>query len=351
LKQIAVVGSGNWGSTVAKIIASNTLNSKKFKPEVKMWVFEEQVNGQKLTDIINTTHENPKYLPGIALPHNISAIPDLLETCTDADVLVFVLPHQFIEKTCSILKGNLKAGAYGLSLIKGVDMSPSGGIVLTTDVIRNSLEISCAVLMGANIAQEVAKELYCESTIGCDNADRGADIKDLLQTNYFRLVVCPDEVGVELCGALKNIVATGAGFCDGLNYGDNTKAAVIRLGLMEMIKFIQQFYGHRGIQERTFLESCGLADLVTTCYGGRNRRLAEMFVRTGKSIEQLEREELNGQKLQGPPTAAEIHNMLQKLGPAALATYPIFVAVHRICCGELKPSQFVDCLREHPEHL
>lgn len=96
---------------------------------------------------------------------------------------------------------------------------------------------------------------------------------------------------------------------DGLGLGDNTKAAVIRLGLMEMIKFVDIFYP--GSKLSTFFESCGVADLITTCYGGRNRKVAEAHVRTKKSIAILEEEILNGQKLQGPITAEEVNYMLK----------------------------------------
>lgn len=108
---------------------------------------------------------------------------------------------------------------------------------------------------------------------------------------------------------LQNIVACGAGFVDGLNLGDNTKAAVIRLGLMEMTKFVDVFYP--GSKLSTFFESCGVADLITTCYGGRNRKVSEAFVKTGQSIKQLEDSMLNGQKLQGPITAEEVNYMLK----------------------------------------
>lgn len=109
-------------------------------------------------------------------------------------------------------------------------------------MVRNLLNIDCLVVMGANIANEVASENFCEATIGSRNKENGLLLKEALQTSYFRICVVEDADVVESCGALKNIVAVGAGFCDGLNYGDNTKAAVIRLGLMEMIKFAQVFY-------------------------------------------------------------------------------------------------------------
>merc|ERR550514_46100 len=127
----------------------------------------------------------------------------------------------------------------------------------------------------------------------------------------FRVAIVEDTVGVELCGALKNIVAIGAGFCDGMGYGGNTKAAIIRIGLKEMIKFCKMFY--TGISDDTFLESCGVADLITTCFGGRNRKCADAYAKAGgkKSLEEIEAELLGGQKLQGTLTAKEVNHVLK----------------------------------------
>ncbi|XP_077460969.1 glycerol-3-phosphate dehydrogenase [NAD(+)], cytoplasmic isoform X2 [Stigmatopora argus] len=304
-KKVCIIGSGNWGSAIAKIVGANAAQNSKFDSMVKMWVFEEMVNGHKLTEIINSDHENVKYLPGHKLPANVLAVPDLVEASCDADILVFVIPHQFIGKACDTMKGKIKTDALGISLIKGVDEGPNG-LKLISDVIQEKLGIAMSVLMGANIANEVADEKFCETTIGCKNENHGALLKELMQTSNFRVTVVQEHDVVEICGALKNIVAVGAGFCDGLGFGDNTKAAVIRLGLMEMIAFARIFCTAGTVSSATFLESCGVADLITTCYGGRNRKVAEAFAKTGKSIETLEKEMLNGQKLQGPATAAEV---------------------------------------------
>ncbi|XP_013413080.1 glycerol-3-phosphate dehydrogenase [NAD(+)], cytoplasmic isoform X2 [Lingula anatina] len=344
--KVAIVGSGNWGSAIAKIVGHNVLKSDDFATEVKMYVYEEMVDGRKLTEIINTEHENIKYLKGHKLPENVVAVPDARDACREADILIFVLPHQFVRRICSNLQGHIKPTAVAISLIKGFDVHDKG-LELISNVVRTMLSIDCAVLMGANIASEVAGENYCEATIGCKKPDFGKLLKKLFQTDYFRIVVVEDEITVELCGALKNVTATGAGFVDGLGYGDNTKAAVIRLGLMEMVKFCEEFYP--GSKMSTFLESCGVADLVTTCYGGRNRRVAEAFVKTGKSIPELEKEMLNGQSLQGPPTAAEINIMLKAKNMED--RFPLFTAIHRICIRELEPQKFIDCLKNHPEHM
>ncbi|NXE57088.1 GPDA dehydrogenase, partial [Casuarius casuarius] len=346
-KKVCVVGSGNWGSAIAKIVGSNTARLGAFETQVSMWVLEEEVGGRRLTDIINTEHENVKYLPGRKLPSNVVAEPDLLKACAGADVLLFVVPHQFIGKVCDQLKGHVKKDAIGLSLIKGVDEGPDG-LKLISDIIREKLGIETSVLMGANIANEVADEKFCETTIGCKNVQHGQVLKELMQTPNFRVSVVPEADAVEICGALKNIVAVGAGFCDGLGFGDNTKAAVIRLGLMEMIDFAKLFC--KGpVTHSTFLESCGVADLITTCYGGRNRKVAEAFAKTGKSIEQLEKEMLNGQKLQGPPTSAELHRILKSKN--AVEKFPLFTAVYQICYEGKPVADIIKCLQDHPVHM
>ncbi|XP_048873160.1 glycerol-3-phosphate dehydrogenase 1a isoform X1 [Brienomyrus brachyistius] len=347
-KKVCIIGSGNWGSAIAKIIGANAAVNPKFHTTVNMWVFEEIVNGRKLSDIINTDHENVKYLPGCKLPVNVLAVPDLLEAASDSDVLVFVVPHQFILKVCDTIKGKVKKQAFGVSLIKGVDTS-TDGLKLISEIIREKLGIAMAVLMGANIANEVAEEKFCETTIGCKNKDHGALLKELMQNQNFRITVVSECDVVEICGALKNVVAVGAGFSDGLGFGDNTKAAVIRLGLMEMIAFARIFCTAGTVSPVTFLESCGVADLITTCYGGRNHRVAKAFVTAGKSIEELEKEMLNGQTLQGPATAAEVHHILQHKN--LLDKFPLFTAVYQICYQGHSVKHFISYLQNHPEHM
>jgi glycerol-3-phosphate dehydrogenase (NAD+) len=170
------------------------------------------------------------------------ATSDVVEAGEDADILVLVLPHQFIVNTCKPLIGKLKEGAFGVSLCKGFYVNAEGQVDLISNMIKRDMGIECCVLMGANIANEVATGAFCEATIGSRDIEQGILLKEALQTSYFRIVVVKDVEAVEACGALKNIVAIGAGFCDGAGFGDNTKAAVIRLGLMEIIKFCEVFY-------------------------------------------------------------------------------------------------------------
>merc|ERR1712232_1121214 len=177
-------------------------------------------------------------------------------------------------------------GAIGCSLIKGVDFDEHG-IVLVSDQIREKLGINVSVLMGANVANEVGKEAFAEATLGGD-PEHHSLLRSLFQMPFFRIECVEHASAVELCGALENVVALGAGFCDGLEMGNNTKAAIIRIGMLEMGRFIELHTGRFPLE--ILVESCGVADLITTCYGGRNRKCAEAFVRTGKTWEKVEEE-------------------------------------------------------------
>ncbi|XP_011270240.1 glycerol-3-phosphate dehydrogenase, variant [Capsaspora owczarzaki ATCC 30864] len=337
--KICIIGSGNWGSAIAKIIGNNVqAHSGVFDQHVTMYVYEEVVNGRKLTEIINTEHENVKYLPGIKLPSNVVAVPDVVEAAKDANILVFVVPHQFVINICKSLHGKIAHDAKAISLIKGIDTT--NGIQLISDVIRDELNIEVGVLMGANIAGEVAAENFCETTVGCANVRMGGIYKQLFNTSYFRVNVVTDTIAVELCGALKNIVGVAAGLADGLKLGDNSKAAIIRIGLCEMMKFARLFYNCNDFM--VYFESCGVADLITTCAGGRNRKVAEAYVQTRKPFQQLEAELLNGQKLQGTLTAKEVYHVLSE--KKLTQEFPLFTAVYQVCFENLDPQLFLTSL-------
>ena len=401
--KVCVVGSGNWGTTIAKVVAENVKeHSEIFEEEVQMWVFEEDyqipksskhyeagselcTKPQKLTQLINGLHENIKYLPGIALPKNIVANPDIADSAKDATILVFNLPHQFIGRACDNLKGKVVPFARGISCIKGVAVSDEG-CELFSDSIGHKLGIYCGALSGANIANEVALEKWCETTVAYDpphmdskhpsreatpsgspnqsttdlstvNGDvtssRGKttkgvalpaeypplnhlNIRKLFHRPYFHVRLVRDVAGVSLGGALKNIVALAAGFVDGLGWGDNAKAAVMRIGILEEVKFGKMFFSETCRGETFTEESCGVADMITSCSGGRNFRCAKMSVKEKKPIGEIEERELNGQKLQGTSTAYEVNSFLK--AKSLEAEFPLFTAVYNILEGNKKPE-------------
>jgi glycerol-3-phosphate dehydrogenase (NAD+) len=261
--KVAVIGSGNWGTAVARRIAMNIKKNDLLEnKQVKMWVFEEEVNNRLLSDIINHDHANPKYLPNVELPENVVACTDLVETCADADVLLFVVPHQFLPGVLNSLKGNVKSTAIGVSLIKGIQFSAEGPILLT-ELVKNELGLlSTAAVMGANVASDVASDAFVEATVGAIDINVAKTVAALFESPTFQTEVCTDQSTVELCGALKNIIAIGAGktnfanrltgvqllasfwfsgFCDGMQLGVSSKAALIRQGTKETALFCKLF--------------------------------------------------------------------------------------------------------------
>lgn len=384
------------------MVAENTAaHPELFEREVNMWVYEEKIEipksskhyressplckgEQNLTEIINQLHENIKYLPDITLPDNLRANPSLVDSVKDSSILVFNLPHQFISGVCKSLKGHILPYARGISCIKGVHVDEEG-VSLFSETIGKQLGIYCGALSGANIASEVAKELYSETTVAYDpphmdskaptpqtgspsssavnlsefkHKDSSGNLskvklrpmpsefppvdhsllKTLFHRPYFHVRVVDDVAGVSLGGALKNIVALAAGYVDGLGWGDNAKAAVMRVGLLEMVKFGTTFFSHSVNAETFTVESAGVADLITSCSGGRNFRCAKYSVERKLPIEEVEKQELNGQKLQGTLTAVEVNNFLKKQGLED--EYPLFTAVNSTC-GHVFPMSLL----------
>ena len=346
-EKVCIIGSGNWGSAIAIKVGLNCARLNFVDSQVNMWVFEEmvEVDGQrrKLTEVINTQHENVKYLEGMQLPTNVRAVADLEEACKDATLLIFVLPHQFLPKLLPVIRKSCHpTHCRGVSLIKGLDFDQeTGEPVLISKAIELAMgpRFQCGVLMGANVANEVAKGQMCESTLAScfrDSAinERTRLIFDSPSTNY-RVQHITDVQGAEACGALKNVIALGAGFVDGLGIGSNTKAALLRVGLKEMSKFCKIFL--KDVQDSTFMESCGMADLITTCYSGRNRKCADAFAkrrtngdkdRCEDMWKQIENELLNGQKLQGTLTSKEAYALLKSKN--LLEEFPLMKTIYEI---------------------
>ncbi|KAL4436899.1 hypothetical protein ABPG75_004038 [Micractinium tetrahymenae] len=343
--RVAMIGSGAWACTAVKMIAENLAEegrSDKFCRDVRMWVFEEEVEGRKLTELINERHENVKYMPGVQLGDNIIACADLAETVKDATILVFCSPHQFIHRIVKQLAGLVSKDAIAISLIKGMRVRPDGP-QLISELIRKELGLDCSVLMGANIAGDIARDELSEATIADSVLANGQLLQEVFERPYFYTTLVPDVVGAEMCGTLKNIVALAAGFVEGLGFGPNTKAAIMRAGLNEMRRFAKALYPT--VRDETFFESCGVADLIATCYGGRNRLVAKEFVAAvqgGKpeSFAELEARLLGGQKLQGVLTSDEVQAILQRRGWER--DYPLFTTVNRIVNEQLPPSSIVD---------
>jgi len=360
LDKVCIIGSGNWGSAISTIVGKNCEALSFYETRVNMWVFEETVafggrTDRKLTEVINEEHENVKYLPGIKLPENVRAVADLAEACRDATLLIFVLPHQFLPRLLPTIREASHPSCRGVSLIKGIDFcEKTGSPVLISRGISEAMgnDFPCGVLMGANVASEVAEGQMCESTLASNFGPPADEMTRLLFDSppHFRVQHISDVAGAEVCGALKNVIALGAGFVDGVGLGGNTKAALLRVGLREMAKFCHMFFD--GVRDDTFTESCGMADLITTCYGGRNRKCAEAFARARRSNSncnnnqddddqqqqphkdigalwnEIEADLLNGQKLQGTITARDAYKLISSKN--VINDFPLIKVIYEI---------------------
>lgn len=361
-EKIAIIGSGSWGTSIAYKMG-------KLHPgaEIEMWTFEEVVDGRNLTDIINEEHTNPKYLPNVTLSHNVVASSDLQSVCRDASLLVFVVPHQFLQATLRKMVGFAPREALGVSLTKGLCLHAQGGgggagesqdappapLELLSDMIRRELSLhsQVAVLMGANVAKDVSEDHFVEATVACPDARVARAVSRYFHSPSFQTRCSADVFTAEVCGALKNVVAMGAGFCDGLGLGSSTKAAVIRKGLCEMSLFCKLLSPPGGgYDPATVLESCGLGDVIATSFGGRNRLCAAEFARTVGSgagaadkaalWTAVESRLLHGQKLQGLSTCAEAMVCLRER--RLEGRFSLLRRIHEIAIGSASPASLVE---------
>jgi len=319
---------------------------------VRLWLKDEKVPGSSkmLSETINTQHENVMYLPGVKLPENLLAVPDLSQAAHEATLVIFVVPQQYIFRGLftKILSAPCAPAVRFLSLVKGLSFSTemvetkdwslqSDGTMtslvptlVSQQIARETRGASVSVLMGANVAMEVASDQFCEATIGARDTETGEVWFHLLNRPTLRINVVLDVEGVETCGGLKDLVALGAGFCDGLKLGSNTKASIVRMGLEEVRRFAKHVFA---AQDGTFFESCGMGDVLTSSYApqGRHRLCAEAFVaaKGSKSWAALEKEYLNGQTLGDLEALKAVIKYLRFKG-VAQTKYPLFSAVHGI---------------------
>ena len=341
--KVAVIGSGNWGTTVARIVAGNVVASPElaeFEREVPMYTFEETLDdGRRLTEVINRYHQNVKYLPGVILPDNVRAVADPAEAAAGATVLLLTSPHQFLPEIlaqiATAVTPEQRPHLCAVNLAKGLHFDEARGVLLRmSELAGELLELPAtrlAALSGPNVAPEIAAGHPAEASLAAQSPVLRQQLAALFRTPSFAIRPSADVVGVEMGGALKNIVAIAAGLVDGFEMGYNTKATVIRLGMEEMYRFACLPELGNPPQRATFDGPAFLGDVLTTCYGGRNRRYGEEVGRDFKQgrkpmpVEDFERVVLRGQKVQGYRTTQECMHFLERLGKET--DFPLFATV------------------------
>jgi glycerol-3-phosphate dehydrogenase (NAD(P)+) len=317
---IAVLGNGGWGTALALVAQRNGADTR-------MWGIE----GPYVAET-QRLRENPRYLPGVPLPEELVLTADAAEATAGAELLVSVVPTQFLRPTLEAIGDALPAGVPIVSCSKGVER---GTLLRPTEILG---ELAggrpLAVLSGPNHAEEVALGRPATAVVACDDPDVTVRIQRLFSDPGFRLYGSDDVIGVELAAAIKNVIALAAGMVDGLELGDNAKAALITRGAVE----ISRLGVALGARPETFAGLAGIGDLIATCVSshGRNRGVGERLGR-GETL----REILDGMHTvaEGVETTRGVVELAAKSG----VEMPICTVVHRILFEELSPR---DALRE-----
>jgi glycerol-3-phosphate dehydrogenase (NAD(P)+) len=267
--RVTVLGAGSWGTTVAALASHNA--------PTLLWA-----RSPETADEVNRAHTNERYLPGSVLPRTLRATASLEEAVRDADLVAVGVPSQGQRPVLEELKKHLRPWIPLVSLAKGLEQ---GTHLRMTEVIRQVLpDHRAGVLTGPNLAREIMAGLAAASVIAIDDEMIGRQLQGVFHSGLFRVYTNRDVAGCELGGALKNVIAIAVGMGDGLEVGDNTRAAVITRGLSEMTRLGVALGG----RAETFSGLTGLGDLIATCTSrqSRNRHVGEQLGR-GRSIEEI----------------------------------------------------------------
>jgi glycerol-3-phosphate dehydrogenase (NAD(P)+) len=268
----AVLGSGSWGTAFGKVLADAGT-------EVVLWA-----RRPELAEAVRDRHENEDYLPGIALPHNLSATSDAAEAVEGADFVVLAVPSQSLRENLSAAAPFLARGTVLVSLMKGVEL---GTMKRMSEVVCEVADVPAeqvAVVSGPNLAKEIAMGQPAATVVACTDAQAAERLQAACLTRYFRPYTNVDVVGCELGGAVKNVIALATGMAEGMGFGDNTKASLITRGLAETARLGAAL----GADPLTFSGLAGLGDLVATCTSplSRNRTFGEKLGR-GETLEDI----------------------------------------------------------------
>ncbi len=260
---IGVLGAGSWGTTLSVVLHENG-------HRVTLWSFS-----QEDADSLRTARTNPRYLPGIAIPEGIAITTDIETAVRDMDIIVIATPTQFVRSVLGQV-APLKPGCYIVNVAKGIENTSLFRISELVHALMPDFSMDrYAVLSGPSHAEEVIRRKATTVVVASDGNETSTLVRDTFSTKYFRIYSSNDVTGVELGGSLKNVIAIGAGICDGGDYGDNTKAALITRGIAEMRRLGTAL----NADPHTFAGLSGLGDLIVTTMSrhSRNRYVGEQI--------------------------------------------------------------------------
>ena len=270
--KISILGSGSWGTALAALLAENG-------NDINLWSRSPEKRAE-----LESAGENKQYLPGVLIPPRVRHTDDLSD-CARADIIVCAIPSVAVRSVIRQLAPYVKDGQKILSVSKGLEYE---NLITLSAVIRDELpNCDVSVMSGPSHAEEVARGMPTANVVASTSLSAAEYIQGAFMNSYFRVYTNPDIIGVELGGALKNVIALCAGISDGLGFGDNAKAALLTRGIYEITRLGVAM----GADSATFGGLSGIGDLIVTCTSGHSRNLrAGRLIGQGKTAEQARQE-------------------------------------------------------------
>jgi glycerol-3-phosphate dehydrogenase (NAD(P)+) len=318
MMKVGVIGAGSWGTTLANVLAKKGL-------DVTLWVYEKD-----LAERMQVNRINDLYLGGITLSKNLTFTNNLVDAVAGRQVLVLVSPSQVMRRVLEQLVPYLKKDCLLVSAAKGIE----NDTLLTMsevlpEVLGPAISQRSAFLSGPSFAREVAEDQPTAVAVAAENLSVARCIQELFSTDYFRVYTNKDVVGIEIGGALKNVIALAAGIADGLGFNHNARAALITRGLVE----IARLGVAKGANEATFYGLAGMGDLVLTCTGDLSRnRTVGIELGRGRKLDHI----LSQMKMvaEGVKTTLSAYQLAIKLG----VVMPITEQMYKILYEEKDPK-------------
>lgn len=322
MEQVTVLGAGSWGTALAIVLAENG-------HDTLLWTHR-----QDQAEEINTEHTNKEYLPNTVLPAGLRATASLEEAAGHGKTIVVAVPTKAIREVCGEISKLLMEPKLFVHVSKGIEPDSLLRISeLMKESIKSELIEEIVVLSGPSHAEEVVLQHPTTVTAASASLEAAEKVQDLFMSQYFRVYTNDDVVGVEMGGALKNVIALAAGITDGLSYGDNAKAALITRGLAEITRLGVKMGGN----PFTFAGLTGMGDLIVTCTSvhSRNWRAGNML---GKGLKLKEVLEQMGMVVEGVRTTKAAYQLAQEYD----VPMPITTALYDVLFNDKEPKQAVD---------
>ena len=318
----AVLGDGAWGTAIALLLAQNPQH------RVRLWSARAE-NGR----ILQERRENVRLLPGVPIPDTVTLTLDAAAAVAAADLWIAAIPAVYLRATLERIAAQVRPNAPVLSLAKGVEMTT---FLRPSEIVTQVLGVEqTAVLSGPSHAEEISRGLPASLVAASNDMQLARWIQQRFSTERFRVYTNLDPIGVELGGALKNIIGIAAGISDGLGFGDNAKSALMTRGLVEMTRFGVAL----GAEPQTFHGLAGMGDLITTCVSrhGRNRHVGERLAKGEKAADILASMTMVAE---GVYTTRSVHERAVRMG----LDMPITSEVYRVLYEGKDPLSAVNDL-------